>query len=179
MVEFALCIRTIAERNSIWGIGAEVNSGEFDRRDAIMNWQIRQAVLSDIEWLVRVDPIAAKDHGRRAQIERVVVGRECWVACETNDPSVPIGYGCLDKSFFGEWFIPLVVVSNAHRRSGAGRQIIAHLEHCSSARKIFTSTNTSNTPMRQLLVQSGYQYSGTVENLDPGDPELIFVKFLN
>lgn len=114
-----------------------------------MSWQIRQAVLSDIEWLRRVDPVAAKDHGRRAQIERVVGAGECWVACETSDPSVPIGYGCLDKSFFGEWFIPLVVVSNAHRRSGVGRQIVAHLEHCSSARKIFTSTNTSNAPMRQ------------------------------
>ncbi|MHC8315013.1 hypothetical protein [Pseudomonas sp. LB3P31] len=56
---------------------------------------------------------------------------------------------------------------------------MAHLESVSTADKIFTSTNVSNMPMRQLLEQLGYQPSGTVENLDPGDPELIFVKFLN
>jgi hypothetical protein len=33
--------------------------------------------------------------------------------------------------------------------------------------------------MQQLLRQFGYQDSGRVENLDPDDPELIFVKFLS
>jgi len=144
-----------------------------------MSRQIRKAVLSDIGSLVGIDLIAKKDGGRREQITRAVGSGECWMACETNDLSVPIGYGCLDRSFFGEWFIPLVVVSNALRRSGVGCQIVTYLERLSSAEKIFTSTNWSNTPMRQLLEQLGYQYSGTVENLDPGDPELIFVKFLN
>ena len=145
---------------------------------AIMSWQIRQAVLSDVESLVRVDSLAENDHGRRTQIAMAVSKSECWVACDADDPATPVGYGCLDKSFFGEWFVPLVVVSNAHRRCGIGRKIVAHLEHCSSANKIFTSTNTSNTPMRELLAQLGYQSSGVVENLDPGDPELIFMKVL-
>lgn len=143
-----------------------------------MSWQIRQAVLSDLRSLVRVDSLAENDHGRRAQIARAISQGECWVACDADDPAAPVGYGCLDKSFFGEWFVPLVVVSDAHRRCGIGRKIIAHLEHCSSAKKIFTSTNMSNTPMRELLVQLGYQSSGVVENLDPGDPELIFMKVL-
>lgn len=151
----------------------------FIRKGAIMSWQVRQAVLSDIRCLVRFDPIAEKDSGRRDQIERAVELGECWVACKASDLSVAVGYGCLDRSFFGEWFIPLVIVSSAVRRSGIGRQIVAHLEQHSSAGKIFTSTNASNTPMRQLLQQLGYQHSGTVENLDPGDPELIFVKFFN
>lgn len=56
---------------------------------------------------------------------------------------------------------------------------MTHLEQHVSAEKIFTSTNASNRPMRQLLIQLGYQHSGTIENLDPGDPELIFVRFLN
>lgn len=143
-----------------------------------MSWQIRQAVLSDFKWLVRVDPLAENDHGRRTQIARAISNSECWVACDSDYPAVPVGYGCLDKSFFGEWFVPLVVVSNAHRRCGIGRKIVAHLENCSSAKKIFTSTNMSNTPMRELLAQLGYQSSGIVENLDPGDPELIFMKVL-
>ncbi|MDD0973773.1 GNAT family N-acetyltransferase [Pseudomonas fontis] len=144
-----------------------------------MKWQIRQAVLNDIEQLVSLDPIAAKEVGRRVQIEQAVATHECWVACAADDPLVPIGYGCLDKRFFGEWFISLVVVSDAHRRSGAGRQIVAHLEACTASKRIFTSTNRSNSPMRQLLEQLGYQRSGKIENLDLDDSELIFVKFLD
>jgi hypothetical protein len=33
--------------------------------------------------------------------------------------------------------------------------------------------------MRQLLTQVGYEPSGTIENLDPGDPELVYVKFFD
>ena len=148
--------------------------GERSRR-----WHVRQAVESDISCLLQMDPIAEKDSRRRAQVERAVASRECWVACQATDPDVVKGYGCLDRSFFGEWFIPLVIVSSDTRRSGVGRKIMTHLEQHVSAEKIFTSTNASNRPMRQLLIQLGYQHSGTIENLDPGDPELIFVRFLN
>ena len=43
--------------------------------------------------------------------------------------------------------------------------------------RIFTSTNESNDPMRRLLAKADWLATGIVENLDPGDPELIFVKF--
>jgi hypothetical protein len=32
--------------------------------------------------------------------------------------------------------------------------------------------------MRALLAKRGYTDSGRIENLDPGDPELVFVEFL-
>ncbi|MBV4458636.1 GNAT family N-acetyltransferase [Pseudomonas sp. COR58] len=144
-----------------------------------MHRVIRQAVPGDLESLYRLDPLAATDAGRRALIETAVGSSECWVALGSLDARVPVGYGCLNQGFFGQWFISLVVVSTAHRRCGVGRQIVAHLERVTGAEKIFTSTNASNVPMRQLLAQSGFQASGVVENLDPGDPELIFVKFLS
>jgi len=31
--------------------------------------------------------------------------------------------------------------------------------------------------MRALLAKAGFEPSGLIENLDPGDPELVFVKF--
>ena len=144
-----------------------------------MSWHIRLAVLSDIELLVQIDPLIRIDTGRRDDIENAVVAGECWVACAANQPGVPVGYGCLDRRFFAEWFISLVVVSSAWRRSGIGQQWVTHLERCCAGVKIFTSTNTSNEPMRQLLRQLGYQDSGRIENLDPGDPELAFVKSLS
>lgn len=143
-----------------------------------MNWHIRPAVLNDIEYLVGVDLVAQQDPRRREQITRAIASRECWVACDADESGTPVGYGCLDHSFFGEFFIPLVIVSSAFRRSGIGRRIMTHLEQVSTAQKVFTSTNTSNLPMRELLAQMGYQYSGTLEHLDPGDPEMVFVKFL-
>ncbi|WP_092305243.1 N-acetyltransferase [Pseudomonas sp. NFIX28] len=141
-----------------------------------MEFQIRLAVQSDMELLLRLDPLAQVESSRRAQIEHAVLKKECWLASGYGGPRVSLGYGCLEKSFFGEWFIPLVVVSAAHRRMGVATRIISHLEHCASAEKIFTSTNSSNLPMQRLLERSGYNPSGVIENLDPGDPELVFVK---
>ena len=46
------------------------------------------------------------------------------------------------------------------------------------APKLFVSTNESNLPMQALLAKLDYAPSGRVENLDEGDPELIYVKFL-
>jgi len=144
-----------------------------------MRRQFRRAGPGEIESLLKIDPVAEKDSCRREYITRAVRAEACLVVCEADDPGAPLGYGCLDRSFFGEWFIPLVVVSSANRRSGVGRQIVSGLEQHAGAEKIFTWTNTSNSPMRQMLTNLGYQHSGMVENLDPGDPELIFVKFLS
>ena len=44
--------------------------------------------------------------------------------------------------------------------------------------KVFTSTNQSNLPMQRLCDRLGFIKSGYVENLDEGDPELIYVKLL-
>ncbi len=41
--------------------------------------------------------------------------------------------------------------------------------------KLFTSTNQSNQPMQQLLDALGYLPSGVIHNLDPGDPELVYM----
>ena len=143
-----------------------------------MSLSIRQALAEDIHHLTGIDAVARNDERRLEQLAQAIRARECWIACEANDAATPLGYGCLDRSFFGEYFIPLVVVSDASRRTGVGRQLMTHLERVASAQKVFTSTNTSNLPMRQLLAQLGYQHSGTIENLDPGDPELVFVKFM-
>ena len=137
-----------------------------------MSLSIRQALAEDIHHLTGIDAVARNDERRREQLAQAIRARECWIACEANDAATPLGYGCL------EYFIPLVVVSDASRRTGVGRQLMTHLERVASAQKVFTSTNTSNLPMRQLLAQLGYQHSGTIENLDPGDPELVFVKFM-
>ena len=55
----------------------------------------------------------------------------------------------------------------------------ALMAHCAMAHerdRMFTSTNESNAPMRALLDRAGWRPAGVVHYLDPGDPELIFVR---
>jgi hypothetical protein len=40
--------------------------------------------------------------------------------------------------------------------------------------QVFTSTNASNQPMRSLLQAEGWSFSGELDGLDEGDPELVF-----
>lgn len=41
-------------------------------------------------------------------------------------------------------------------------------------KQVFTSTNASNQPMRSLLLAEGWSFSGELDGLDEGDPELVF-----
>jgi RimJ/RimL family protein N-acetyltransferase len=80
------------------------------------------------------------------------------------------------RHFYGFPFVDLVHVAEAQRRSGAGSALMAHCEQVHDADRIFTSTNESNEPMRALLAKAAWRPAGVVHYLDPGDPELIFVK---
>jgi len=56
--------------------------------------------------------------------------------------------------------------------------LVRHVEQECRTPKLFTSTNESNAPMRALLAKLGFSPSGVIENLDEGDPELVFFKRL-
>ena len=49
-------------------------------------------------------------------------------------------------------------------------------DQCAAAgtEQVLTSTNTSNQPMRSLLQAEGWSFSGELNGLDEGDPELVF-----
>ncbi|KEK20758.1 hypothetical protein BAGA_29680 [Bacillus gaemokensis] len=54
-----------------------------------------------------------------------------------------------------------------------------HVENIFSADKIFSSTNKSNEKMQQVFYSLNYINSGYIDNLDDGDPEIIFFKKFN
>ena len=54
--------------------------------------------------------------------------------------------------------------------------MIAFLENRSQSDDLFTSTNESNSHMQHVLGKLGYERSGIIHNLDPGDPEIVYVK---
>lgn len=129
--------------------------------------------MSDAKSIFAFDHVAQTSPPRREFLVRAIAGGSCLVA-ETDGRVV--AYGVIEHSFFGHGFIPLVYVAGAWRRKGIGTELMQHLEGVCATPKLFTSTNSSNEPMRRLLANLGYAASGVIENLDEGDPELVFYK---
>ena len=140
---------------------------------------IRLAQPEDVEALFALDAIARGDRQRQTFIAHAVTCGQCWVAADAHDTSQLTGSGVLNDTFFDQPFIALVVVKDSARRRGIAAAIMRTLESQCRGGKLFTSTNASNAPMQGVLAQLGFIRSGQIDNLDDGDPELIFVKFLS
>ena len=134
--------------------------------------QIRQAVREDYEALCAVDSVAAKCSERRSRIREWVVSSRCYVGADKNGALV--AYGVLTDDFFDHAFIQIVVVSREHQRQGLGAAMVSHFISIARGSKLFSSTNLSNRPMQMLFAKLGFRISGYIDNLDDGDPEIIF-----
>ena len=88
------------------------------------------------------------------------------------------GFAIFDESFFEQFFVRLLLVHPEFRRRGLASALMRAAELDCQSGKMFTSTNQSNLPMQRLCDRLGFVKSGFVENLDQGDPELIYVKML-
>jgi GNAT superfamily N-acetyltransferase len=88
------------------------------------------------------------------------------------------GFVIFDESFFEQFYVRLLLVHPEFRRHGLATALMRAAELACQTGKMFTSTNQSNLPMQRLCDRLGFVRSGFVENLDEGDPELIYVKLL-
>jgi GNAT superfamily N-acetyltransferase len=133
--------------------------------------QIRDATPADRDQIVAVDELAGSEPGRVQFIDRVLETATCLVAERAGRP---IAYAVLEYTFYDNGFVSMVYVAEPERRRGVGRTLMEALAaHCRTP-KLFTSTNESNQPMRELLTLLGYVPSGVIHNLDPGDPEFVY-----
>lgn len=135
--------------------------------------EIRQAIDSDINSLIEFDHVAQVDETRRDFIVRAVQAQSIWV-CVIDGQLC--GFVIVEYTFFGQGFISLLYVDPTYRRQGIGSALIAGIEAICTTEKLFTSTNESNRPMHVLLAKSRFVPSGVVNNLDEGDPEIIYFK---
>ncbi len=136
---------------------------------------LRQARDDDVAAMCAADHIAVDQEERQGFIRRSV--REGTANVAVLDRTV-VGYAVLEHSFFGRGFISMLMVGPTHRRRGVGAALVRHAEGLCKSERIFTSTNQSNLPMQSLLQKLGYRHSGTIEDLDPGDPELFYSRQL-
>jgi ribosomal protein S18 acetylase RimI-like enzyme len=134
---------------------------------------VKRAVAGDLPGIVVCDDRAQHDRSRLQSIEASVERGECLVAwCEGSVG----GFVVLERTFFGHSFIPLICVKASHRRKGLGLRLLAAAEKQCHTAKLFTSTNASNTAARSLFERAGFVPSGTIENLDANDPEMLYFK---
>jgi len=139
-----------------------------------MSIAIRSAEPDDINALIATDAFAQRNEERRAHLAHWIEKGVCSLA--ERDGEV-LGYIVLTRNFFHSFFIELVTVADHERRSGIGTALIHHvIDMVPPGEKLWTSTNASNTPMRNLLARLGFIESGRIDNLDEGDPELVFLR---
>ncbi len=136
---------------------------------------IERATEDDLADILAIDA-AQMGTSRSEYLEKAVRQRECYIARVGWDA---LGFATLAKSFFDHYMIDLLVVRPEQRRKGTATALIRHLEKIIPEEKLFTSTNQSNAPMQAVLEKLGYVKSGWIDNLDEGDPEIIYFKHLS
>ncbi len=132
---------------------------------------IRSATNDDHEALCEIDTVVLTSEERRDQI-RKWLGSACCFVVEIQGRAA--AYGVLTHHFFGYPFIEMVMVGSRYRRQGLGAAIVRHFQSVITGPKLFSSTNMSNRAMQQLFTKLGFEPSGRIDNLDEGDPEIIF-----
>lgn len=136
---------------------------------------IRPATAADLPALVALDHVAASAAERRAFIAGAVAEGRAWVVEVSGQVC---GYGVMRHDFYGRSFLELIYIAAERRGQGLGPALIRFLETQSRSADLFTSTNESNRHMQHVLEKLIYERSGIIYNLDPGDPEIVYVKHL-
>ena len=134
---------------------------------------IRCATEEDFNAVMAVHSPAGRTDNRNAQVHRWIRGGNCFVAVV--DRQI-VGYTALEYTFYENGLISALLVRPEFRRKGIGSQLMTRVETSCRTPKLFTSTNLSNVPMQGLLTRLGYRLSGVINDLDEGDPELVFFK---
>jgi len=137
---------------------------------------VEPALSSDYEAVRALDRTLIGVRDRAKTLREWITRRECLVA-RAHDGNI-VGFAVANCSFFAQSFIVLLVVHENHRRRGGASALIRSIEARSPTPKLFTSTNESNAAMQVVCESLGFVRSGVIENLDEGDPEIIYFKRL-
>ncbi len=137
--------------------------------------ELRIATITDAEAIIAFDHVAASEPARIQFIYHQIELSACYVA--VIDAKV-VAYAVLNYKFYDNGWIEMLYVHPEFRRQGIGSALLHHLVNECRTPKLFTSTNQSNFPMQRLFAMLEFDRSGFIENLDEGDPELVYFKRL-
>jgi len=134
---------------------------------------IRKATTQDAPVVCRIDAMILGNTRRSSELCNAIAAGQCYVASFDMDI---IGFAIMNQSFFKQSFVELIMVHPQYQKRGVGEDLFLYLESICPTDKLFTSTNLSNKRIQRLCHKLGYVYSGTIDHLDPSDPELFFCK---
>ena len=136
--------------------------------------EVRRARAEDLPSVTLIDAaIAGAARARGPYLRRAIAEGDCAVAVIEGDVA---GYVVSNDAWFGHRFIWLLCVHPEYRRRGVATSLVQHTEKLCTSGKLFTSTNLSNQASQQLFQKLRFQVSGRIDNLDEGDPEIVFFK---
>jgi GNAT superfamily N-acetyltransferase len=135
---------------------------------------VRTATADDREALEPMLPAFMQPAWKRARLDRALANGEVRVM---EDAGTIVGFSWLTE-FIGHTFVNVLAVDERARRRGYAGELLAAALAEATTDRIFTSTNVSNAPMHAVLDRYGWKRCGEVDELDPGDPEVFYVKRL-
>ena len=138
-----------------------------------MTPHIRRATSGDAQALKDLDTIVPIDPARAEFIDRWLRDDKVFVA--EFDGKI-VGYGVFNHAFFYQGQVDMLMIHADYRGRRIGEYILRALEELCDTPKFYVTTNLSNTRMQKLLSRLGFRPGGYIHELDPGDPELVFVK---
>jgi N-acetylglutamate synthase-like GNAT family acetyltransferase len=138
------------------------------------SWGIRSASKRDLAALEPIlwPPLLAEPKRRRFlrgldEDEVVIIHGE----------GVIYAYAWIYEGFFGHTFLAYLAVQPQYRRNSLAGMLLERTENRAVTDRVFSSTNASNAAMQAVFDRYGWRRCGQIDELDPGDPELVYVKF--
>jgi len=142
--------------------------------------------VTDARPTVSVEAAQPADFGAIRMLQTTVPGsvldeRTLAEAAQSGDllvarrDGIVVGFALIVTWFYGRRFLSLIAVRADRRRAGIAQELVASALS-RSPHGLFTSTNRSNIAGQRLFEKLGFERSGIVENLDEGDPELVYFK---
>ena len=135
---------------------------------------VRAATADDLAALEPLLPAFMAPAWKRARFLRALDRGEVRVL---ESDGRAIGFSWLTE-FIGHTFVNVLAVAEHERRRGFAGDLLAAAAEEAATDRIFISTNRSNAPMHAVLERYGWLRCGEVDQLDPGDPEIFYVKRL-
>ena len=136
----------------------------------------RKATNNDLDAILELEAmLVRKTEDDTELIKRSIAAGECLVALIEDKV---VGAAILNYTFYHQGWIDLLNVNPEYRQRGVATALIHRMEELCTTPKFFTTTNESNIPAQKTYEANGFVRSGYIENLDEGDPEVIYFKQL-
>jgi GNAT superfamily N-acetyltransferase len=138
--------------------------------------EVRIASSADAQALKDLDTVVPVDSTRAKHIDGWLADDQVLVA--EVDGQV-VGYGVFNHAFFRQGQADMLMIHADYRGQGIGERLLVALEGLCDTPKFWVTTNLSNHRMQQLVTKRGFKACGYIDELDPGDPEIVYVKHVS